>query len=259
MTLHWKDNSKPLKQICLVDVETEPDPRWITIVCGNQENLLKTFALCWRAFAPDIQVGFNDSDYDWHFIMERAYHLNIFEWMWERMTGSFKLSEEIIKWNYHGKIGAKSENTFKKKGKKKNNENTDSENTLHILENGEEDTEVKEFLGEVASIAYVSLFDTHYRANGMKVRNLLGSYAFKRDMLFNVRISKKVEKGKYSGAYVFPPKKGIETKRPVTGLDFTSLYPSLIMAYNLSPEKFIFNPEKAVIINKKEWKHFTRD
>src|SRR6266542_307577 len=27
---------------------------------------------------------------------------------------------------------------------------------------------------EVISIAYVSLFDTHYRANGMKVRNLLG-------------------------------------------------------------------------------------
>ncbi len=57
-----------------------------------------------------------------------------------------------------------------------------------------------------------------------------------------------MEKGKYPGAYVFPPKKGIEMKRPVTGLDFASLYPSLIMAYNLSPEKFIFNPEEAVII-----------
>ena len=81
MTLHWKDDPKPLKQICLVDVETEPDPRCITIICGNQENLLKAFALCWREFAPDIQVGFNDSDYDWRFIMERAYHLNILEWM----------------------------------------------------------------------------------------------------------------------------------------------------------------------------------
>jgi len=81
MTLHWKDDPKPLKQICLVDIETEPDPRWTTIICGNQENLLKAFALCWRAFASDIQVGFNDSDYDWHFIMERAYHLNILEWM----------------------------------------------------------------------------------------------------------------------------------------------------------------------------------
>ncbi|CAB5210814.1 unnamed protein product [Rhizophagus irregularis] len=336
MTLHWKDDPKPLKQICLVDIETEPDPRWTTIVCGNQENLLKAFALCWRAFTPDIQVGFNDSDYDWRFIMERAYHLNILEWIWERMTGKFETKEEILKWKYREKIGAKSENTFKKKERKKNSVNTDSENTLHILENGEEDTEVKEFLGgptmikisakdnffssflklpgcvpidvrvclkkryprsevekegslkfflqkcgldakadmpydkmwkiyseakkspssstarkiEVASIAYISLFDSHYRANGMKVRNLLGAYAFKRDMLFSARIPEKVEKGKYPSAYVFPPKKGIETKRPVTGLDFASLYPSLIMAYNLSPEKFIFNPEEAVIIKK---------
>ena len=35
MTLHWKDDPKPLKQICLIDIETEPDPRWTTIVCGN--------------------------------------------------------------------------------------------------------------------------------------------------------------------------------------------------------------------------------
>jgi hypothetical protein len=27
MTLHWKDNPKPLKRICLVDVKTVPDPR----------------------------------------------------------------------------------------------------------------------------------------------------------------------------------------------------------------------------------------
>ena len=47
MTLHWKDDRKPLRQISLDDVETEPDPRWTTIVCGNQENLLKAFALCW--------------------------------------------------------------------------------------------------------------------------------------------------------------------------------------------------------------------
>jgi DNA polymerase elongation subunit (family B) len=79
MTLHWKDDPKPLKRICLVDVKTAPDPRWITIICGNQVNLLKAFALCWRAFAPNIQVGFNDSDYDWCFIIERAYHLNILE------------------------------------------------------------------------------------------------------------------------------------------------------------------------------------
>ncbi|CAB5208415.1 unnamed protein product [Rhizophagus irregularis] len=349
MTLHWKDDPKPLKQISIVDVEAEPDPRWTTIVCGNQENLLKAFALYWRAFAPDIQVGFNDSDYDWHFIMERAYHLNILEWMWERMTGKFERKKEIIKWKYRGKIGAKSENDYMKKY------------PVKAPEKGEEDPEEKEYMGgpikikisaeedftssflelpgcipidvrvclkkrfprsevdkkgslkfflqkcgldskadmpydkmwkiyseakknpssttarnmrevayyciidalrcqellvnqsiindyrEVASIAYVSLFDAHYRANGMKVRNLLGAYAVKRDMVISTRVHENIEKGKYPGAYVYPPKKGIESKRPVTGLDFASLYPSIIMAYNLSPEKFIFDLKDADI------------
>lgn len=56
MTLHWKDDPKPLKQICLIDLETVPDPRWITVVCGNQLNLLKAFALCWISLQPDIQL-----------------------------------------------------------------------------------------------------------------------------------------------------------------------------------------------------------
>ena len=103
---------------------------------------------------------------------------------------------------------------------------------------------------EVASIAYVSLFDSHYRANGMKVRNLLGAYATKRNILFSMRQCKNIEKGKYPGAYVFLPKKEIETKRPVTGLDFASLYPSLIMAYNLSPEKIILTYREADIVQK---------
>src|SRR3954454_20917083 len=85
----------------------------------------------------------------------------------------------------------------------------------------------------------------------MKVRNLLGAYAVKRDIVFSTRVCKNIEKGKYPGAYVFPPKKGIETKRPVTGLDFASLYPSLMMAYNLSPEKIILNHKEADIIRAK--------
>ena len=120
----------------------EPDPGWTTIICENENNLLKAFALCWRAFQPDIQVGFNDSDYDWRFIMERAYHHNILEWMWERIIEKFETKEDILKWKYRGKIGAKSENVFKKKGKKKN---TDEEGT--IWGSGEEVEEVKEYLG----------------------------------------------------------------------------------------------------------------
>ncbi len=62
-------------------------------------------------------------------------------------------------------------------------------------------------------------------------------------MVISTRVLEDIEKGKYPDAYVFSPKKGIESRRPVTGLDFASLYLSIIMAYNLSPEKFIFDPK----------------
>ncbi|CAI2191329.1 15791_t:CDS:2 [Funneliformis geosporum] len=77
MTLHWKDDPKPLKQTCLVDVEIKPDP---------------------QSFAEI-----------------KAYFLNILEWIWERMTGKFETKEEILNWKYCGKIEAKSENNFVKK------------------------------------------------------------------------------------------------------------------------------------------------
>ncbi|CAI2199810.1 11422_t:CDS:2, partial [Funneliformis geosporum] len=125
-----------------------------------------------------------------------------------QMTGKFEIKEEILKWKYRRKIGENSENNFKIKGKKKD---TDEEGTIWDR--------------EVTSIAHVSLFDSHYHANEMKVRNLLNTYAFKRDM-------------------------GIESRRPVTGLNFASLYPSLIMAYNLSPDKIILIHEEADIAEK---------
>jgi len=103
---------------------------------------------------------------------------------------------------------------------------------------------------EIASIAFISLFDSHYYAGGMKVCNLLGAEAWKRDMLVSMIPGKDVESGKYPGAHVFPPIKGLNNKRPVTGLDFASLYPSIIMSYNLSPEKMVFSSEEADILKK---------
>ncbi|CAI2189496.1 12734_t:CDS:2, partial [Funneliformis geosporum] len=97
---------------------------------------------------------------------------------------------------------------------------------------------------EVASIAFISLFDTHYFAIGMKVSNLLSASAWREGILTST-ISERMETESFPGAYVFPPMKGLENKRPVTGLDFASLYPSLIMTYNLSPDKIILSRKHA--------------
>ncbi|RIB20012.1 ribonuclease H-like domain-containing protein [Gigaspora rosea] len=87
MTVHWKDDPNPLTQICLVNVETELDPRWITVICGNQTNLLKAFALCWKNLASNIQI-------------EKAKSLGILEWMFNHMSPEPSNIEKIIKWKY---------------------------------------------------------------------------------------------------------------------------------------------------------------
>ena len=79
---------------------------------------------------------------------------------------------------------------------------------------------------EIASIAFISLFDAHYFATGMKVSNLLSANAWRKGILTST-ISERTETESFPDAYVFPPIKGLENKRPVTGLDFASLYSSL--------------------------------
>nr|pir DNA-directed DNA polymerase (EC 2.7.7.7) - African swine fever virus [African swine fever virus] len=96
------------------DIET-------TIVCSSEKNLLLSFAEQFSRWAPDICTGFNDSRYDWPFIVEK--------------------------------------------------------------------------------VAYYCIIDAQ----------------------------------RYPGAFVIDPVKGLEQDKPTTGLDFASLYPSLIMAYNFSP------------------------
>lgn len=185
---------------------------------------------------------------------------------------------------------------------------------------------------EVSHKSYCSVYDAFYRANGMKVRNL--TIAIGQKDIFKTRFSNinnvETEDGKYPGAFVLPPKKGLkitklsveerikkaklyesaghattkdnpcydwlattdediaeyheiikergavlddeqlasleETRRaegkpkipkkfkeflkepigrPITGLDFSSLYPSLIRTYNFSPEYCILDKKLA--------------
>lgn len=173
---------------------------------------------------------------------------------------------------------------------------------------------------EVANISFTSLYDAFYYANGMKVRNLVIARAQLRNLKISNISNTEIEQGKYPGAWVFPPIKGLQisklsireriekakrgfkeydawlektdeeiqkdlefiekhgcfitpehkdysslkndnpslckfleekTGRPITGLDFASLYPSLIMAYNLSPECIIIDKNYAKLINSK--------
>ncbi|CAI2196705.1 8730_t:CDS:1, partial [Funneliformis geosporum] len=279
MTVHWKDDPEPLKRICLVDVETAPDPQWITVICGSQTNLLKAFALCWKNLAPDIYIGFNDSQYDWKFIVEKANKLGVLEWMFNHMSFKPSSLEKIIKWEYRynmikvndGKFHSKHLKIpgcvaidvrpcfmgFYSKAEKSSlayylgecNLENKVDLPIHRMNKyyeralketnvttAEQMREVAKYCiidalscqrlmvkrnaineyREVASVAFISLYDSHYFAVGMKVRNLLSAGAWQEGILTSTIPCEQTETGKYPGAYVFPPVKGLENKRPVT-------------------------------------------
>ncbi|CAB4468846.1 unnamed protein product [Rhizophagus irregularis] len=274
MMVHWKDDPKPLEQIRLVDVETAPDPHCTIIICGNQTNLLKAFAL-----------------------LEKATKLKVLDWMVQQMSANLHKTaniQSILIWNYFGGTEKPLSSGFfhRTNGRRKRTGTSEEQKlpgcvpidvcaSLLQLFPRSERRSLKYFLEdcgldskadlpmsklwkyyseardalrcqelavryniindyrEVASIAYITLFDTHYYAIGTKVSNLLGAEAWTQDILFSMKTSNQKASGKFPGAYVFPPVKGLENKRPVTGLDFASLYPSIIMTYNLSPEKMV--------------------
>ncbi|RIA94647.1 hypothetical protein C1645_817698 [Glomus cerebriforme] len=311
MSVHWKDDPKPLKQICFVNVETTPDPRWTTIICGSQINLLKAFALYWKLLAPDIQVGFNDSQYDWRFIMKKAKKLGVLEWMFNQMSLKPLSFEKITKWQYqynkikvndmlfhskHLKISgyiaidiclcfmklyskaeksslafylnkceleSKMDMSFHRmfkyyKNTLKEADVTTAEQMRKIAKYCIIDAlscqrlmikrNVINEYREVVSIAFLSLFDAHYFAEEMKVCNLLDANAWQNGILISTISIEQTKTRKYPGAYVFPPIKGLKNRRSVTGLDFASLYPNLIITYNLLPDKIILSKKQALFI-----------
>jgi DNA polymerase delta subunit 1 len=101
---------------------------------------------------------------------------------------------------------------------------------------------------EVCKLSHTPLRAGFMNANGIKVRNMVASFAHDRGYavpmsttshdvrLRDTRLLDKYEK--YPGAYVPEPHKGVSLT-PVIALDFASLYPSIIMAHNLSPENVI--------------------
>ncbi|RGB24565.1 ribonuclease H-like domain-containing protein [Rhizophagus diaphanus] len=290
-----------------LDVETASDPSWITIICGSQTNLLKAFALCQKLLSLNIQIGFNNSQYDWQFIVEKAKKLGVLKRMFNRMSLKLLSLEKITKWQYqYNKIKindmpfhSKHLNTlgcvaidvrpcfmkFYSKAEKSSlafylNEcgleskidmpfyrifkyyeralretNTITAKQMHeVAKYCMIDTlscqrlmvkrNVINEYREVANIAFISLSDAHYFAIGIKVSNLLSASAWREGVLTST-ISERTETESFPGVYIFPPIKGLENRHPVTGLDFRSLYPSLIMTYNLSPNKIILSQKYA--------------
>lgn len=83
---YYVNETTPINRYCLVDTDTDPDTRWTTVVCGDEKTLIKTFARLFALYQPDICAGFNDSNYDWKFIIDKATSLGLISYVINTMN-----------------------------------------------------------------------------------------------------------------------------------------------------------------------------
>jgi len=102
------------------------------------------------------------------------------------------------------------------------------------------------------------------RGQGIKIFSAVVYYASQRDQIIRTQESIPGDGIAYEGAIVLPPKIGMYLDQPVSVLDFNSLYPTNMIAYNLSPdtivytkeytsEGFLVYPPKEKMVEIKEW------
>ena len=71
-TYHWKDSPTPLLSVILVSRPCNPRPDKITIYCRTERDLIVAAFSLNRLLQPDFIAGFNDGDFDWPFVIQKA-------------------------------------------------------------------------------------------------------------------------------------------------------------------------------------------
>lgn len=331
-TFQWKGRKladrgagRPLAQVVLTSAPAPPDPRWATVVCASEADLLMAFAHLWRRTSPDVETQFNGFGYDWPFVARKLNQKGLFG-KWLALTSMLRDplnprdadNDQAYKWNFRcGQDGRgesyKLEAGLPKKlfyvtvagtaaldisvplhkitckkwdvGKRRTLRNYLAANKLEAkddldykvmwriyervsaeatVENIEAMREVAHYCvvdarachalecaksvlddgREVASLSWTSMYDSLFRADGVRVQN----YVQSNDVhVFNVARSNARPEGisdeKFEGAIVQQPVLGLHRRKPFTGLDFASLYPSIFMDRNISPEAGLYTRE----------------
>jgi DNA polymerase elongation subunit (family B) len=71
-TFHWVHDKDAFLKICFCDYPANARPGYLSVICGTELNILKAFGEVYAKLRPEFIFGFNDSDYDWPWIIKRA-------------------------------------------------------------------------------------------------------------------------------------------------------------------------------------------
>jgi DNA polymerase elongation subunit (family B) len=90
----------------------------------------------------------------------------------------------------------------------------------------------------MANVCVTPLNWIFMRGQGVKILSLVAKFCRREDFLLPTILLDGTDTGSYEGAFVLPPKPGVYLDDFVTVLDYNSLYPSSMIAENLSHETY---------------------
>jgi DNA polymerase elongation subunit (family B) len=91
----------------------------------------------------------------------------------------------------------------------------------------------------MADVCKVPMQFVLMRGQGIKIFSAVVYYASQRNQIIQVQHAIGDDEAGYEGAVVISPKIGMYLDQPVSVLDFNSLYPTNMIAYNISPDTLV--------------------
>jgi DNA polymerase elongation subunit (family B) len=109
-SVHWWYTKTPLVKICFVDQPSDEHKDYITVVCGSEKNVILGFAYLFEKLKPDFCTGFNSSNFDFPWFVQRAYQHGLLETLCDIMNeikpfngfdrGGVKLGHKLMNMSY---------------------------------------------------------------------------------------------------------------------------------------------------------------
>lgn len=232
------------------------------IIHGEEREIIARFVKIVRELDPDIIVGYNQDGFDWPYLKKRAEKLSIrlaigrdgseltFRGGRPKITGRLNVDLYDLAMRLDVKV-KKLENVAEFLGRKVEIADIEAKDIYKRWTSGDKESVFRYSRQDILNTYFIAeeLLPLHYELSrmiklpvdditrmgrGKQVDWLLLSEAYK---LNEIAPNPSQIEESYEGAFVLEPVRGLHEN--VYCLDFASMYPSIMIAYNISPDTYV--------------------